>query len=155
MNKFIVTLLAFSVALPLNAIAMEEMSDTPKFMPPTFSDVDTDGSGGVSLSELDAYRATMQEQMGNEDGKQMNRRDSVSAFASFDKDKDGVITQEEFAAHARYSNPGNGTGQLKMNKSTNKVNSTDKQKSQQSKGSGNSNGQGGGKSNGKGNSKGD
>ncbi len=148
MNRYIVTLTAISLALSFGVAAMEEEPDTPKFSPPNFADVDTDGSGGVSLSELDAYRATMQEQMGNEDGKQMNRRDSVSAFASFDKDKDGVITEEEFAAHARYSNPGNGTGDLKAYKNNNKMNNSNKEKNN-NKGSG----QGGGKSNGKGNSK--
>ncbi len=129
--------------MSFGVVAMEEEPDAPKFTPPSFADVDANKDGSVSIEELNAYRATMQEEMGNDNGKQMNRRDSISAFASFDKDKDGVITQEEFEAHARYSNPGNGSGQLKTYKNTNKMNNSNKNKSS---------GQGSGKSNGKGNS---
>ncbi len=140
MNRHIVTFIALFIALPFNVLAMEEdTSDTPKFTPPTFSEVDSDGNEQISLEELDAYRAIMQEEFGNEDGRQLNRRDSISAFASFDKDKNGIITEEEFAAHARYSNLGNGTGQLQTYKNTNRQMNQSGNKGQ---GNGNSNGKG-------------
>lgn len=153
MKKYIVTLIGLSIALPFSSLAMEEES-TPKFTPPSFELVDQDENGEVSLSELDAYRKTMQEEMENEDGQQMNRRDSVSAFASFDKNKDGVVTEEEFAAHARYSNPGNGTGMLKANKSNNnKMNNSNRQNNKSDNRGNRSDRSGGGNGKSKGNGK--
>lgn len=143
MNKYSVGLLVCAGVLSLSSFASEETDTRPMRMMPSFESVDTDGDGVISMSELDTYRSSMPMPMNqgnnsNSNAKQMNKRDSVSAFASFDKNKDGVITKEEFAAHSRYSNPGNGTGDMKMYKEEN----TNRNKSKNEKGSGNSNGKG-------------
>lgn len=84
--------------------------------PPELSVMDTDGDGKVSAEEFNQYRGTrdddeVEEEESEDDG--TDGRNKLSAFASFDKDKDGFVTQEELNAHAKYSNPGNGTGTLK------------------------------------------
>ncbi len=104
----------------LSSVASEEMDSSPMNAMPSFEEVDADGDGQISLSELDAFRATTPMQQGSAPGKQMNRRDSVSAFASFDTNKDGVISLEEFEAHSRYSNPGSGTGMMNKEMKTNR-----------------------------------
>ncbi|PNH92856.1 calcium-binding protein [Vibrio diazotrophicus] len=147
MNKLSVGLLVCASVLSVNSFASEETDTRPMRMMPSFESVDTDGDGVISMSELDTYRSSMPMQMNQgsdstTNAKQLNKRDSVSAFASFDKNKDGVITQEEFAAHSRYSNPGNGTGEMKMYKEE----KTNRNKSKNDNGGGNSN-----NSNGKGN----
>lgn len=64
------------------------------------NEIDSDQDGLVSEEEFKQYRA------------QGENKQTMSAFASFDKDKDGYISEQELSAHARYSNPGNGTGTL-------------------------------------------
>lgn len=132
----------FGCVLSLGAQASEDSDSRPIMSMPSFDSVDTDGDGLISVSELDTYRSSMPMQQANSSSaKQMNRRDSVSAFASFDKNKDGNIDKAEFAAHAKYSNPGNGTGELKTYKNNNKMNNSNKEKNE-NKGNGKSNGKG-------------
>ncbi|WP_180980490.1 EF-hand domain-containing protein [Vibrio diazotrophicus] len=152
MNKLSVGLLVCASVLSVNSFASEETDTRPMRMMPSFESVDTDGDGVISMSELDTYRSSMPMQMNQgsdstTNAKQLNKRDSVSAFASFDKNKDGVITQEEFSAHSRYSNPGNGTGEMKMYKEE----KTNRNKSKNDNGGGNSNSNNSNNSNGKGN----
>ncbi len=125
MNNLALGVLVFGCFLSLGSQANQEADSRPMNTMPSFESVDTDGDGLISVSELDAYRTSMPMQMqqknastssGKQMNKQMNKRDSVSAFASYDKNKDGVISPDEFSAHSRYSNPGNGTGDMKMYK---------------------------------------
>ncbi|MDG3086543.1 EF-hand domain-containing protein [Vibrio hannami] len=104
---------------------------------PDFNLLDTDSDGLISAEEFDAYRSSVN----LDEDEQTDDRDGVSAFPSFDKDKDGFISESELASHAKYSNPGNGTGTLKTEKSSTKsVKKNSNNKSNiGSKGSGNSN----------------
>ncbi|WP_239424409.1 hypothetical protein [Vibrio galatheae] len=121
--------------------------------------MDTDGDGKASLEEFNQFRkggddndeVTTQD-LDNDDS--MAGKAKLSAFASFDKDKDGFVTQEELNAYAKYSNPGNGTGELKamrfaQDETTNAM-STKSQGKQGSENKGNKGGgnRGGGKSGG-------
>lgn len=138
MNKLTLAVLVFGCVLSLGAQASEETDSRPLRSMPSFDSVDTDGDGLISVSELEAYRSSMPMQQANSSSaKQINRRDSVSAFASFDKNKDGVISPDEFSAHSRYSNPGNGTGDMKMNKE--KAENRNNSKNSNSSGKGNGN----------------
>lgn len=94
---------------------------------PKLDVIDVDGDGKVSKQEFDQYRNA---QLDSNSVEETQR--SVSAFASFDKDKDGFVTEEELAAHAKYSNPGNGTGELSNDKS----NKNKEKKDKRSKGKG-------------------
>lgn len=89
-------------------------------MPLEMALLDSDDDGRVSKEEFDGYRE------GLGDGEE-EQEAQLSAFASFDKDKDGFVSEAELAAHAKYSNPGNGTGTLLDNKK--KTTSKDRQQS--------------------------
>ncbi|WP_165313778.1 EF-hand domain-containing protein [Vibrio ziniensis] len=122
MNKLSVGILIGASIVSFSSTGSVETDTRPVRTMPSFESVDTDGDGVISVSELDAYRSSMpmkQAKGSASSAKQMNRKDSVSAFASYDKNKDGVITQEEFAAHNRYLNPDNGMSNMKMYKEEN------------------------------------
>lgn len=95
----------------LSVIASEEESDEGDVKasktPPAYNVLDLDQDGQVSKQEFDDYRNTQTEE---------GEESRLSAFASFDKDRDGFVSESELQAHAKYSNPGNGTGELKTNK---------------------------------------
>ncbi|MFB9217236.1 EF-hand domain-containing protein [Vibrio sinaloensis] len=100
-----------AVAVSSYTIASEdepEMDNSTK-TPPEMALLDNDDDGRVSKEEFDVYREGLSDGE-EEEGAQL------SAFASFDKDKDGFVSEAELAAHAKYSNPGNGTGTLLENK---------------------------------------
>lgn len=116
--KWLVVLLALT---SFNLFAEEEVDgeegNNRTKTPPELAVIDTDGDGKLSIEEFNQYRGTDEDE--DEDVEEEEESDSgdgknkLSAFASFDKDKDGFVTQEELNAHAKYSNPGNGTGTLK------------------------------------------
>lgn len=106
------SLLIIGLLLVVNPVLADEddMDEATKVkVAPDFQVMDEDKDGVVSKEEFDAFRSTM------DDGEE-EEESSLSAFASFDKDKDGFVSEEELAAHAKYSNPGNGTGTLLDNK---------------------------------------
>jgi len=149
MNMYRVGMILCAVVVSFNCIASQERVTNQTQQRLTFENADTSGDGLISLSELEAYRNEMQMRQGNASGKQMNRKDSVSAFATFDTNKDGVITREEFEAHNRYMMKlGDGTGDMNMNRETNR-NSMQNQSGNQngSSGSGSGNGAQNGKNN--------
>ncbi len=107
MNKYIFGMLVTLIAAFFSSVVTVQADVSQSgFQMPAFSSVDTNNDGRIDNAELEAFRATRAGM-----GKQMNRRDSASAFASFDKDQDGFISQQEFGSHSRYLNRLNGTGQ--------------------------------------------
>lgn len=135
MNRYILGLILLATTLSFNSVASEEEENgnNGKHIPPSFDSVDTNGDGVIDQEELDSYRGKDQddddpedpepaEQNGDED------KTKLSAFASFDKDKDGFITEEELAAHSKYSNPGNGSGERKSAKGNNRGGNKDNNK---------------------------
>lgn len=146
--------------LSFNIYAEEEEEvgddDNRTKTPPELSVIDTDGDGQISLEEFNAYRGTTED---DEEEEEESDEGGLSAFASFDKDRDGFVTEEELNAHAKYSNPGNGTGELlnreddvegvatsrgKGNSNSNKGSSSSSNSGNSNKGGGN---RGGGNSN--------
>ncbi|MBL4829335.1 MAG: hypothetical protein JKY55_05555 [Aliivibrio sp.] len=133
MNRYILGLILLATTLSFNSVASEEEENdnNGKHLPPSFASVDTNGDGVIDQEELDSYRGKDQadddpddpepvEQNGDED------KTKLSAFASFDKDKDGFITEEELAAHSKYSNPGNGSGERKSDEGASSNSRSDK-----------------------------
>ncbi|NVD06745.1 hypothetical protein FCU94_07440 [Vibrio sp. JPW-9-11-11] len=154
MNKLTSLFIALFAAVSFHLVAAEEEADVNNRtkVAPNVEDMDNDGDGLVSQDEFNQFRLGSsepqeeEEQEGIESDEDENRS-GLSAFASFDKDKDGFVTQEELNAHAKYSNPGNGTGELKTQKQQlRSSNEAGSQSKSNSKGSGNSN-KGGGSSN--------
>lgn len=161
MDKLTSVLIAMLAMVSFNLAAAEEEEDVNNRtkVAPTVEEMDSDGDGVVSQEEFNQFRLGSsdseseqeEEQEGTENDEDENRS-GLSAFASFDKDKDGFVTQEELNAHAKYSNPGNGTGELKTQKqqmrSSSEVGSQSKSNNKggnSNKGSGSSNRGGGNK----------
>jgi len=151
----IVTLLLYSNAYAEEEEVIDGDNDRTK-TPPTIEQMDTDGDGKVSLEEFNQFRQVSDDENDGEEGDEesddpesQDGGSQLSAFASFDKDKDGFVTQEELNAHAKYSNPGNGTGELKTSKqsssqATSNSSSSSKGNSGRSESRGNSGYKGGG-----------
>ncbi len=143
-------LVGLLVSLPLSASEEESdgmMKNHGSKSPPSMEMMDSNGDGEITQEEFDAYRDNMM--MDEEEEESEMHQDKMSAFASFDKNKDGVVTEDELAAHAKYSNPGNGTGTLlddkqKSNKSD-RSNKSDKGNKGGNRDNGNSGGDKGGK----------
>lgn len=117
-TSLLVTLLTIFV---FGAQAEEEQSDinNRSKLSPDIADMDSDGDGVVSKEEFNQFRlgsSGEESDEGTEEESDNDDGNTLSAFASFDKDKDGFVTQQEIDAHAKYSNPGNGTGELKEQK---------------------------------------
>ncbi|KOO13475.1 hypothetical protein AKJ18_19040 [Vibrio xuii] len=115
MNGLMTLFVAGLAMVTVQSYAEEEVDEDNNRTktPPSVEEMDTDGDGLVSAEEFDVFRLGVE----GEEGETETENDSgLSAFASFDKDKDGFVTEEELAAHAKYSNPGNGTGELKTSK---------------------------------------
>lgn len=73
---------------------------------PAFADVDTDGDGFVSESELAAFRAQRMAQSAAE-GRPMARAADVPTFADIDTDADGKLSPQELEAfHQRQGRGG-------------------------------------------------
>ncbi|KGY12249.1 hypothetical protein NM22_13355 [Vibrio tubiashii] len=151
----IVMLVLCSNAYAQEEEAVEGDSDRTK-TPPSIEQMDTDGDGMASLEEFNQFRQVSDDENDGEesdedsdDPESQDGEKKLSAFASFDKDKDGFVTQEELNAHAKYSNPGNGTGELKASKQSNRQatsnsSSSSKGNSGRSESRGNSGNKGGG-----------
>ncbi|MEX0336727.1 hypothetical protein [Vibrio tubiashii] len=138
MKKLLLTAVLLALAF-FNAYAEEEEGEETGSnrtkTPPSVEDIDTDGDGLVSQEEFNQFRQGDDDDDEEEGDESEQEGDGLSAFASFDKDRDGFVTQEELNAHAKYSNPGNGTGELKTNRQSNNVTSS----SSSSRSQGNSN----------------
>ncbi|EEX92455.1 hypothetical protein VIA_003100 [Vibrio orientalis CIP 102891 = ATCC 33934] len=109
--------------ITVHSYAEEEVDDENNRTktPPSIEEMDTDGDGLVSAEEFDLFRSGVEGELDEDDeeGSEESETENdsgLSAFASFDKDKDGFVSEEELAAHAKYSNPGNGSGELKTSK---------------------------------------
>lgn len=164
MDKIIKLLVALSATVSFHVASVEEVEDENNRtkVAPIVEEMDFDGDGLVSEEEFNQFRhgssgADLQqedEQEGVEVDVDENRSD-LSAFASFDKNKDGFVTQQELNAHAKYSNSGNGTGELKAQKQQlPSTNETSSQSKSNKKSSGNSNKGGGNSNRGSGSNKG-
>jgi Ca2+-binding EF-hand superfamily protein len=125
MNRLMTLLVAGLAMVTVQSSAEEEVDEDNNRTktPPSIEEMDTDGDGLVSAEEFDVFRLGVEGEVDEEDEEGGEERETetenasgLSAFASFDKDKDGFVTEEELAAHAKYSNPGNGTGELKTSK---------------------------------------
>ncbi|WP_394125573.1 hypothetical protein [Vibrio hepatarius] len=124
MNKLMTLLVAGLAMVTVHSYAEEEVDEDNNRTktPPSIEEMDTDGDGLVSADEFNAFRlgaegeVVEEEEGSDEDEADTENESGISAFASFDKDKDGFVSEEELAAHAKYSNPGNGTGELKISK---------------------------------------
>ncbi|KJY70789.1 hypothetical protein TW78_15080 [Vibrio coralliilyticus] len=108
LNILLVPLLFISPFALSDEDAQQEESNATK-SPPEFSSMDTNEDGQISKEEFDQFRKPE----GSEDEEESENESGLSAFSSFDKNKDGFVSESELAAHAKYSNPGNGTGELK------------------------------------------
>ncbi|ANW22712.1 hypothetical protein BA953_00035 [Vibrio coralliilyticus] len=108
LNILLVPLLFISPLALSDEDAQQEENNATK-SPPEFSSMDTDEDGQISKEEFDQFRKPE----GSEDEEESDNESGLSAFSSFDKNKDGFVSESELAAHAKYSNPGNGTGELK------------------------------------------
>lgn len=146
-------LVGLLVSLPLSASEEESdgmMMNHGSKSPPSMDMMDSNGDGEVTQEEFDAYRDNMIMGEVEEEEESEMHHDKMSAFASFDKNKDGVVTEDELAAHAKYSNPGNGTGTLLDDKQKNsnmsdRSNKSDKGNKGGNRDNGNSGGNKGGK----------
>ncbi|WP_391087072.1 hypothetical protein [Vibrio sp. NH-UV-68] len=122
MYKATSVLVALLTILVFGAQAEEESDiNNRSKLSPDIADMDSNGDGLVSKDEFNQYRLGSSDQEPEEGAEEESEVDNddgnkLSAFASFDKDKDGFVTQQELDAHAKYSNPGNGTGELKEQK---------------------------------------
>lgn len=65
---------------------------------PAFSDFDLDGNGVMTEQEFNEGHAKRMSKMA-EEGRKMKCADSCPGFAGIDTDKDGGISEAEFAAH--------------------------------------------------------
>ncbi|MDG3085496.1 hypothetical protein P7F88_05020 [Vibrio hannami] len=167
MNKFTNLLVALLTTVSFLAVSAEEVEDENNRtkVAPIVEEMDSDGDGLVSKEEFNQFRlggsGTVSQQEGEQEGDDDESQIGLSAFASFDKNKDGFVSQDELNAHAKYSNPGNGTGELKAQKqqllSTNQASSQSKSSKKSggnsNKGGGNSNRGGGSNKGGKGKDK--
>ncbi|WP_333004586.1 hypothetical protein [Vibrio coralliilyticus] len=108
LNILLVPLLFISPLALSDEGAQQEESNATK-SPPEFSSMDTNEDGQISKEEFDQFRKPE----GSEDEEESENESGLSDFSSFDKNKDGFVSESELAAHAKYSNPGNGTGELK------------------------------------------
>ena len=144
MERLLRMLMIGIMAVSLSSYAEEEVEDDSDATksPPAIEELDTDGDGVVSKEEFNLYRGSGEEE---EDG-------GLSAFASFDRDRDGIVTEEELAAHPKYSNPGNGTGELKALKQDAQTNSSRSESKGQNRSSSQGNSGNRGNSGNKGNS---
>lgn len=66
----------------------------------SFSEFDTDGDKQISKEEFNALRRERIQKQ-TEEGRALQNR---SAFASYDKNKDGVLSEEEFVAYPESKN---------------------------------------------------
>ena len=84
--------LALSLALPVMAQAQQG---------PPFDQMDADGDGFVSETELNAFRAERMTQRASE-GRPMGQAGKAPTFATMDTDQDGQLSREELdAVHAQ------------------------------------------------------
>ncbi|UGA53806.1 hypothetical protein [Vibrio sp. VB16] len=144
MNRYILGFILITITLSFNSIANEEENDQEgRHQPPSFSTVDTNSDGVIDEDELNHFRGKQQDDDASDTNDSTDQENKISAFASFDKNKDGYITEVELAAHSKYSNPGNGSGERKHKE---KANSNSRNKKGNDKGNDKSN-SGGGKSN--------
>lgn len=140
MNRYILGFILFSTTLSFNSIASEEENGQEgNHQPPSFTTVDTNTDGVIDEDELNRFRGKQPDDDASDTNDSADQENKISAFASFDKNKDGYITETELAAHSKYSNPGNGSGERKDKEKTNS-------NSRNKKGNDKSN-SGGGKSN--------
>ena len=140
MNRYMLGFILFTTTLSFNSIASGEKNDQEgNHQSPSFSTVDTNSDGVIDEDELNRFRGKQQDDDASDTNDSADQENKISAFASFDKNKDGYITEAELAAHSKYSNPGNGSGE-KKNKEKANSNSRNKKGNDKSK-------SGGGKSN--------
>lgn len=127
-NALKVILLASFFTCP--SMASEEINHEASHQPPNFADIDINEDGFLDKEEMAIFRG---KGLGDDDelsDDDASSKTKLSAFASFDKDKDGYITETELLAHSKYSNPGNGTGERKsLDKADKKSRSKGKDKS--------------------------
>ncbi|WED25607.1 hypothetical protein L3V77_11080 [Vibrio sp. DW001] len=142
MNKCMLGFILFTTALSFNSIASEEENNQEvSHLPPSFTTVDTNSDGVIDEDELNRFRSNQQDSNASDSNDPARQKNKISAFASFDKNKDGYITEAELAAHSKYSNLGNGTRERKDKEKTNNNsrNKTGNDKSNSSGGKNNNN----------------
>lgn len=82
---------------------------------PSFKELDTNGDRQITEEEFDAFRSDRIEER-SEDERMLKNVSRIRAFSSFDKNKDGIISEEEFISHQRAINPNRNGGGKQLNK---------------------------------------
>ncbi|MFC1234098.1 hypothetical protein [Vibrio sp. F74] len=144
MNKYMLGFILFTTTLSFNSIASEEENDQKgSHQLPSFTTVDTNSDGVIDEDELNRFRGKKPDDGASNTNDSAVQKNKISAFASFDKNKDGYITEAELAAHSKYSNPGNGSGERKGKEKTNSNNRNKKGNDKSNSSGGKSNNDGG------------
>lgn len=149
MSKCINLAVCLAALFAVNASAEEESDETNNRtkLPPSIIELDTDGDGKASVEEFNAFRNGGSSESDDDVEDLDEDKRQISAFASFDKDKDGFVTQEELNSHAKYANPGNGSGELKALKNKDQATNQSSRSNSDSSRSESRNNKGNGKSN--------